>query len=287
VAAAKVEARKKEESKKAEAKKAETKKAERPKPLPEAKHCGSYREPGQTRRRSGSGAPGCTRVLVKRGRTEQVVADKQPPAPREVEPPAPVRLSEGAAREYEDWGLTPADVSALAEERGRECLERICHARHQNFVPKGKKKPTETHSGQSLSSGGKAPSAGGGAETTTVKTTTKAVGKPNGAAAGQASAAGTGSGTTTTVKTTTRPASQIDRNAFKAQRDAFWKAEAKNNPGKYSPENLEKMRNGRAPTGPDGKPMELHHVDRTPEGGVHPMSRTEHRLGKNYKKNHP
>jgi hypothetical protein len=33
--------------------------------------------------------------------------------------------------------------------------------------------------------------------------------------------------------------------------------------------------------------MELHHMDRTPKGGLAPMSRTDHRLGDNYKKNHP
>jgi hypothetical protein len=81
--------------------------------------------------------------------------------------------------------------------------------------------------------------------------------------------------------------SKIDRNAFKAEREAYWKAEAQNNAGQYSAEDLSKMEAGRAPTGPDGAPMELHHVDRTPEGGLKPMSRTEHRLGENYKKNHP
>ncbi|MDI1429920.1 hypothetical protein [Polyangium sorediatum] len=206
VAAAKVEARKKEESKEAEAKK-----AEQPKPLPqsiprdasaverhvEALRCTAYEEPGQTRRRSSTGARTCTRVLVHRGHTEPAIAE----SPREVEPPVPVRLSEDAAREYEDWGLSPADTSALAEDRARECLQGLCHARHPNFVPKSKKKPAETHNGQSLSSGGKAPSAGGGAKTTTVKTKTRILGKPNGAkpngaAAGQASAAGSGSGGT-------------------------------------------------------------------------------------------
>jgi hypothetical protein len=47
------------------------------------------------------------------------------------------------------------------------------------------------------------------------------------------------------------------------------------------------MQDGGAPKGPDAHPMELHHVDRTPQGGVKPMSRTEHRLGENFKKNHP
>src|SRR5207249_1417171 len=82
-------------------------------------------------------------------------------------------------------------------------------------------------------------------------------------------------------------ASQIDRAAFKLEREAFWKAEAENNAAKYSAEDLEKMRNGRAPTGSDGYPIELHHVDRTAYGGLEPMTRTDHRLGDNYMKNHP
>ncbi len=84
-----------------------------------------------------------------------------------------------------------------------------------------------------------------------------------------------------------RIVSKIDRAAFRAEREAFWKAEAKNNPQQYTPENLARMEEGRPPIGPDGYPMELHHVDRTPEGGVTPMSRTDHRLGPNYKINHP
>ena len=82
-------------------------------------------------------------------------------------------------------------------------------------------------------------------------------------------------------------ASKIDRTAFRTEREEFWKSEAKNNPGQYSPENLERMKQGKAPIGPDGYPMELHHVNRTPEGGTKPMTRTDHRLGPNYKKNHP
>ena len=34
-------------------------------------------------------------------------------------------------------------------------------------------------------------------------------------------------------------------------------------------------------------PIELHHVDRTPDSDLNPLSRTDHRLGDNYKKNHP
>ena len=81
--------------------------------------------------------------------------------------------------------------------------------------------------------------------------------------------------------------SQIDRAEFAKERASFWKAEAKANPGKYTAADLEKMARGRAPTGADGHSVELHHVDGTPQGGVKPMTRTEHRLGDNYKKNHP
>lgn len=84
-----------------------------------------------------------------------------------------------------------------------------------------------------------------------------------------------------------KAASKIDRTAFKAERSAYWKGEATANPSKYSKEDLARMGNGKAPIGPDGHPMELHHVDGTPEGGLTPMSRTDHRLGDNYKDNHP
>ncbi len=47
------------------------------------------------------------------------------------------------------------------------------------------------------------------------------------------------------------------------------------------------MRKGDAPIGPDGYPMEWHHVDRTPEGGKEAFTRSDHRLGDNYRKNHP
>jgi RHS repeat-associated protein len=84
-----------------------------------------------------------------------------------------------------------------------------------------------------------------------------------------------------------RYVSKIDRKVADADREAYWKAEAKNNPEKYASEDLAKMEKGRAPTGADGKPVELHHNDGTPEGGVTPMDRTDHRGGDNYKKNHP
>jgi RHS repeat-associated protein len=81
--------------------------------------------------------------------------------------------------------------------------------------------------------------------------------------------------------------SRIDRAAFKSERASFWKAEAKANPEKYSAANLAKMEKGKPPTGSDGHPMELHHVDRTQNSPLEPMTRTDHRLGENFKKNHP
>ena len=44
---------------------------------------------------------------------------------------------------------------------------------------------------------------------------------------------------------------------------------------------------GDAPTGDDGYPVELHHRGQTPDGPLDEMTRTDHRLGDNYAKNHP
>ncbi|MDI3281709.1 hypothetical protein [Polyangium sp. 15x6] len=194
----------KAKAKEAEEKKNGAKKAEEPRPLPrpiarppEQERCTAYREPGQARRRSGSGSRACTRVLVHRAPTEQAVAENRP---RPVEAPVPKDPSEvqpGEVWQYEDWRQTPEETARL--ERAYECVQGVCHARHQNFIPKDKKKPAGTHNGQSLSTG-----SGGGASTpqpaakTTVKTRTKPVGKPNGAkpnggAAGQGGQAGNGS----------------------------------------------------------------------------------------------
>ncbi len=69
----------------------------------------------------------------------------------------------------------------------------------------------------------------------------------------------------------------------KKVKPAFWKHEAQKNPCKYSKENLERMKKGLAPIGPDGKPMELHHKVPLSEGGTNdfdnlqPMTHTEHR----------
>ncbi|MDC3955883.1 HNH/ENDO VII family nuclease [Polyangium jinanense] len=268
-----------EKAKEAEEKKDEGKKAERPKPLsrpiartPGQERCTAYREPGQTRRRSGTGAGACTRVLVKWRCAEQAVADKRPPAAEPCpgqgpEPAKPRELPASAAQAYEDWGLSRVEASALAEDRARECLQGLCHARHPNFVPKSKKKPAETNNGQSLSTGS---GSGGGAsspqpapKTTTVKTTTKPVSKPNGAAAGQAGSSGgktAGSGGGTVVPEGRRIPND----------------ELKTPPAKR----------GKAPTGSDGHPVELHHRGQKPDSPLDEMTRTEHRGKGNFSENH-
>ena len=81
--------------------------------------------------------------------------------------------------------------------------------------------------------------------------------------------------------------SQIDRAAFAKERAAFWKQEAQDNGSKYSDANIGRMEKGKPPIGPDGHPTELDHTDRTMERGVEMMSRSDHRLGENYKINHP
>jgi hypothetical protein len=53
------------------------------------------------------------------------------------------------------------------------------------------------------------------------------------------------------------------------------------------------MMKGKAPIGSDGYPMELHHKVMLARGGSNDidnliaMTRTDHRLGANYAKNHP
>ena len=53
------------------------------------------------------------------------------------------------------------------------------------------------------------------------------------------------------------------------------------------------MKQGKAPIGSDGHPMEIHHKNPLANGGTNdfdnliPMTRTQHRLGEQYKINHP
>jgi hypothetical protein len=83
------------------------------------------------------------------------------------------------------------------------------------------------------------------------------------------------------------------RAEFNKVKPEFWKDQAARNPGAWSADDLARMRQGKAPIGPDGYPMELHHRTPLAEGGTNsfdnltPMTRTEHRLGSNYKTNHP
>lgn len=44
---------------------------------------------------------------------------------------------------------------------------------------------------------------------------------------------------------------------------------------------------GRPPIGDDGYPVELHHEGQVPDGRVLEMTRNDHRLGENYRINHP
>lgn len=89
--------------------------------------------------------------------------------------------------------------------------------------------------------------------------------------------------------------------ALKAARSEFenkakparWMHEAATNAERYSPEQYTAMINGDAPMGTDGYPMELHHKTPLAQCGsndfdnLQAMTRTDHRLGPNYKLNHP
>ena len=83
------------------------------------------------------------------------------------------------------------------------------------------------------------------------------------------------------------------RKEFARVKPQAWIGEAASNPSKYTSAQLEKMRNGLAPIGCDGFPMEIHHQIPLAEGGTNLFSnfsfltRTLHRLGSNYKINHP
>lgn len=57
-------------------------------------------------------------------------------------------------------------------------------------------------------------------------------------------------------------------------------------PYKNTPENKQRMSEGKAPVGKDGKPVELHHEGQDPKGPVKEMTQSDHRGGDNFKKNH-
>ena len=61
--------------------------------------------------------------------------------------------------------------------------------------------------------------------------------------------------------------------SWSAARRDFWQNEARNNPYKYSPENLNRMMRGLAPLHDElGVPMELHHIVPQRDGGSHDPS---------------
>jgi len=72
------------------------------------------------------------------------------------------------------------------------------------------------------------------------------------------------------------------RKEFSKIREEYWKREARENPDKYSPEDLERMRQGKAPIR-DGESMHLHHKKPLSEGGsncpenLEPMTAKQHR----------
>jgi len=107
-----------------------------------------------------------------------------------------------------------------------------------------------------------------------------------GGAAAEAAAEGAAEGGAEAANAA-KAGSQIDRAAFGGERNAYWRQEAGNNPEAYSESDLARMKAGKPPIGSDGYPTELHHVDGTPEGDLQAMTRTDHRLGDNYKANHP
>lgn len=92
------------------------------------------------------------------------------------------------------------------------------------------------------------------------------------------------------------PKEQVDslRNKFEnGLRQEYWRNEAATNSRAWSTNNLALMATGRAPYGIDGNPMEVHHILPLYMGGgngfdnLTHLTRTEHRLGDNFKNNHP
>jgi hypothetical protein len=65
------------------------------------------------------------------------------------------------------------------------------------------------------------------------------------------------------------------------------KAAEQSAPYENTPENQERMKQGKAPVGKDGHPVELHHDGQKPDSPLDEKTRTDHRGGDNFKKNHP
>lgn len=83
------------------------------------------------------------------------------------------------------------------------------------------------------------------------------------------------------------------RREFKPAKEAYSRSQATGNPGAYGPDDLARMNAGKPPIGGDGFPLEIHHRTPLARGGTNDvdnfevLTRTEHRLGPNYKRNHP
>lgn len=80
---------------------------------------------------------------------------------------------------------------------------------------------------------------------------------------------------------------------YSRSRMQYWEAEMKAHPNKYSDTQKSRVASGRAPLGSDNHPMEIHHRKPLSQGGTNKfdnlvfMTRTDHRLGDNFRKNHP
>ena len=83
------------------------------------------------------------------------------------------------------------------------------------------------------------------------------------------------------------------RAEFGAVRTKFSLNEAATNSGAYTAADIVRMRAGKAPSGADGFPLELHHKDPLNKTGTNDisnleiLSRSDHRLGDTYRRNHP
>ncbi|HPS29570.1 MAG TPA: hypothetical protein PLZ43_04900 [bacterium] len=88
---------------------------------------------------------------------------------------------------------------------------------------------------------------------------------------------------------------EILRKEFEQIRPQYWKEVSKHKSAseELGQENIDRMAVGKAPIGDDGFPMEVHHKVPLSSGGTNDfgnfkiMTRTQHRLGDNYCKNHP
>jgi hypothetical protein len=83
------------------------------------------------------------------------------------------------------------------------------------------------------------------------------------------------------------------RREFERMKSELWKQEAEKNPEQYTPEQLASIKQGNTPKDSDGKPLEVHHKKPLSEGGTNTFdnfqfgTREDHRIGPNFKKNHP